>query len=153
MTRTSQFDFAWGRNLDPTYQRDTKRKLFSLAEVCAPLSAVLVCLCISLWSVLFDNFPFSAQASDKLSTQGFEVVSRRSTGRTPRDEEMYENLMEELKKQLMVKCFLIYFEKFHLKRTFCLIVRVAEFFEKIFVCGSNFNVMYLWILSQGKHQN
>uniref|UniRef100_A0A8C4QKH7 C2 domain-containing protein n=1 Tax=Eptatretus burgeri TaxID=7764 RepID=A0A8C4QKH7_EPTBU len=40
-------------------------------------------------------------ASNKLSTQGFEVVSRQSTWRTPRDEEMYENLMEELKKQLM----------------------------------------------------
>ena len=33
--RTSGFDFGLGLDPDPTYQWDTKRKLFSLADVCA----------------------------------------------------------------------------------------------------------------------
>ena len=46
MTRTSQFDFGSGPDPDPGHQWDTKRKLVSLAEVCAPLSGVLVSTCI-----------------------------------------------------------------------------------------------------------
>ena len=42
MTRTSRFDFGSGPDPDPAYQWDTKRKLFSLAEVCALPSDVLV---------------------------------------------------------------------------------------------------------------
>ena len=42
MTGTSRFDFGSSPNPDPAYQWDTKRKLIRLAEVCAPLSAVLV---------------------------------------------------------------------------------------------------------------
>ena len=38
MTRTSGLDFG----SDPAHQWDTKRKLFSLAEVDAPPSAVIV---------------------------------------------------------------------------------------------------------------
>ena len=42
MTRTSRFDFGSDQDTDPTFQWETKRKLFSVAEVCAPPSAVLV---------------------------------------------------------------------------------------------------------------
>uniref|UniRef100_UPI00358EED96 coiled-coil and C2 domain-containing protein 1A-like isoform X2 n=1 Tax=Myxine glutinosa TaxID=7769 RepID=UPI00358EED96 len=49
----------------------------------------------------FDESAEFNLASAKLINEGFEVVSRRSTGRTPRDEEMYEHLMEELKNQLL----------------------------------------------------
>ena len=40
MRRTSRFDFALGLDADLAYQWDTKRKLFSLAEVYALLNAV-----------------------------------------------------------------------------------------------------------------
>ena len=42
MTRTSRFDFGSGPDADPAYKFDTKCKLFSLAEVCALPSAVLI---------------------------------------------------------------------------------------------------------------
>ena len=41
-TRSNCFDFGSGPNPDPANQWDIKRKLCSLAEVCALLSAVLV---------------------------------------------------------------------------------------------------------------
>ena len=44
MTRTSRFDFSSGPDPDPACWWDTKREPFSLAEVCAPLSVVLVSL-------------------------------------------------------------------------------------------------------------
>ena len=44
MTRTSRLDFGSAPDSDPAHRCDTKRKLFSLAEVCAPPSAVLVFL-------------------------------------------------------------------------------------------------------------
>ena len=40
MTRTSRLDFVLDPDAFLAYQWDTKRKLFSLAEVCAPPSAV-----------------------------------------------------------------------------------------------------------------
>jgi len=43
VTRMSRFDFGSGLDPDPASQWDAKRKLFSLVEVCAPPSAVLVC--------------------------------------------------------------------------------------------------------------
>ena len=46
MTRTSSFDFGSRPNPDPAYQWDTKRKLFSLADVCAPPYAVIVHFCV-----------------------------------------------------------------------------------------------------------
>ena len=42
MTRTSRFDFGSGPDADLAYQWDTKNKLFSLAEVFALPSAILV---------------------------------------------------------------------------------------------------------------
>ena len=42
MTRTSLFNFGSGPDTDSAYQWDRKRKLFSLAEICALPSAVLV---------------------------------------------------------------------------------------------------------------
>ena len=42
VTRTSRFDFGEGPDADSVFQWDTKRKLCSLVEVCAILSAVLV---------------------------------------------------------------------------------------------------------------
>ena len=47
MTRTSQFDFGLGPDADPAYQCDTKRKLFSAAEVCALTSAVPFWVCVA----------------------------------------------------------------------------------------------------------
>ena len=44
MTTTSRFDFGSGLDPDPAYQWDTKRQLFSLAEVHALPSAVLFLL-------------------------------------------------------------------------------------------------------------
>ena len=44
MTRTSQFDLGSGLDADLAYQWDTERKLFSLADVRALPSAVLVVL-------------------------------------------------------------------------------------------------------------
>ena len=41
MTLTRRFDFGKGPDPDPTFQWDTKRKLFSLVKVCDPQSAVL----------------------------------------------------------------------------------------------------------------
>ena len=48
MTRTSRFDFALRKDPDPAYQWDTKHKLFSLAEVCALPSGVLVYFVMAL---------------------------------------------------------------------------------------------------------
>ena len=48
MTRTSGLDFDSGTDPDPAYRWDTKLKRFSLAEVCAPPSAVLVLFLIFL---------------------------------------------------------------------------------------------------------
>ena len=42
MTRTSQLDFGEGPCADPAYQGDAKHEQFTLAEVCALPSAVLV---------------------------------------------------------------------------------------------------------------
>ena len=44
VTRTSRFDFGSGPDPDPdpAYQWDTKRNLFSLAEVYALLSTIVV---------------------------------------------------------------------------------------------------------------
>ena len=42
MTRTRRLDFGSGPDPDPAYQWDTKRKLFSLVEVCVLRSAVPV---------------------------------------------------------------------------------------------------------------
>ena len=42
MTRTSWLDFCYVPNSDPAFQWDTEHKLFSLADVCTPPSAVLV---------------------------------------------------------------------------------------------------------------
>jgi len=42
VTRTRRFDFGSGPDGDPAYQWDSKRKLLSLAEVCALPSAVLI---------------------------------------------------------------------------------------------------------------
>ena len=55
MTRTSQLDFGSGPNPDAAYQWDTKRELFSLAEVCALPSAVVVAISGSfiVYSVFF----------------------------------------------------------------------------------------------------
>ena len=44
VTRTSRFDFESGPDPDLTCQWDTERKLFSLAEVRAPPSAVFAYL-------------------------------------------------------------------------------------------------------------
>ena len=41
VTTTSQFDSGSGPNPNPAYQWDTKRKLFSLAEVCTLPSETL----------------------------------------------------------------------------------------------------------------
>ena len=49
MTRTNRFDFGEDPDPDLAYQWDTKCKLFSLAEVCALPSAVLVQTCAQCW--------------------------------------------------------------------------------------------------------
>ena len=45
VTRTSQLDFSLGLDPDPAYQWDTERNMFSLAEVRALPSAILVSYC------------------------------------------------------------------------------------------------------------
>ena len=42
MTRINKFEFGSSPDPEPAYQWDTKRKLFSVEEVCAPPSAVLI---------------------------------------------------------------------------------------------------------------
>ena len=42
MRRTNRLEFGEGPDQDPAYQWDTKCKLFSLVEVCALPSVVLV---------------------------------------------------------------------------------------------------------------
>ena len=42
MTRTIRLGFGEGPDPDPAYQWDTKRKVFSLAEVCTPPSVIVV---------------------------------------------------------------------------------------------------------------
>jgi len=57
----SRLDFAAGPNPDLAYPWDTKHKLFSLAEVCAVASAVLVFPCF----LPFDSPTFSSLGSDR----------------------------------------------------------------------------------------
>jgi len=42
--RTSRVDFRSGLDVDPDDQRDMKRKPLGLMEVCAPPSAILLCV-------------------------------------------------------------------------------------------------------------
>ena len=42
VARTSRLDFGLDTDPDPVYQWDTKRKLFTLAQVCARPSAVII---------------------------------------------------------------------------------------------------------------
>ena len=53
--RTSWLDFGSGPDGDPAYQWDTKHKLFSLAEVCALPSALLVAIQLYRWTLQNTN--------------------------------------------------------------------------------------------------
>ena len=70
VTRTSRLDFGSGLDADQTYQWETKHKLFSLAEVCALPSAILVFAC---------NWTIKHRWIDKKKIQLFANYNQKSS--------------------------------------------------------------------------
>ena len=79
VTRTSRLYFRSGPNTDLTHQWDTKRKLFSLVEVCALPSAILVLICyVRICFVFFSSTNFCTVYKKKLLSFWMQHMALRS---------------------------------------------------------------------------
>ena len=74
MTRTSRLDFGSGQDADITYSWNTKRKLFSLAEVCTLPSAITVTSSTDLFVYLAVHGIFNISLQHHFSKQSIFLL-------------------------------------------------------------------------------